>query len=139
MFIKNLYFKFLAFLMGRNIESTPKEVILDQMQESRPLPLGRKEFEIWSDRIISGALIPSEPGMERELLRSLKFTLAGEIFRLAPTESHKPDMHFIHVLRKACVNQVAQTIITELNAERKAEEAMKVQETSLKVVKEVNE
>lgn len=75
--------------------------------ELRPLPLGRKEFEEWSDRIISGALIP---GATNE---SQKATLAGCVLHLGPTESHKEDAFFIHTLRKLAANQVAHAMFIE--------------------------
>ena len=84
-----------------NPEWTPKETILDQMHEPRPLPMGQKEFVEWSDRIISGALIPCE---DKD---SLVAALAAMLMQLGPTESHKPDAYFIHALRKAAANEVA--------------------------------
>lgn len=116
----------------KNSKSTPKKVIVDQINEPRPLPMGRLEFEQWSDRIISGALIPSEiwsvfnqetaAEKHREFINSQKHALANMIMHLGPTESHKPDAHFIHSLRKAACNQVAHTIGKELLEEAKARE-----------------
>ena len=87
--------------------------IVDQMNEPRPLPMGRAEFEEWSNRIISGALITAD-------ISSQKFALANLLMHLGPTESHKPDAFFIHSLRKFAVNQVADAIRIELRDEAKA-------------------
>ena len=84
-----------------NTASTSRKTILDQMNEPRPLPMGQKEFVAWTDRIISGALIPCEDW------DSLVAALSAMLMQLGPTESHKPDAYFIHALRKAAVNEVA--------------------------------
>ena len=84
-----------------NDDKTSKKTILNQMHEPRPLPMGQKEFMEWSDRIISGALIPCESP------DSLRAALASMILQLGSTESHKPDAYFIHSLRKAAANEVA--------------------------------
>lgn len=127
-----------AKLLGKNLQSTPSEVIRDQMLEPRPLPMGRKEFEEWSDRIISGALVPGPNGKVYQMaglsawdpdseyskhIDSQKFTLASMIMHLGPTESHKPDAFFIHSLRKAAVNEVAHAIGLELQSKSKARAA----------------
>lgn len=101
-------------LQIKNDDNTPVELIQDQMLERRPLPLGRKEFEEWSDRIISGALIQAD-------VRSQKFVLADVLLHLGPTEDHKEDAYFIHTLRKMAVNQVAIMIRDELKAQQQAE------------------
>lgn len=99
----------------KNTEETSTEVIADQLKEYRPLPMGRQEFEEWSDRIISGAIVGAE-------VKSQKYALANLLLHLGPTEDHKPDIFFIKSLRKGAVNQVADAIRTELYAERKAQE-----------------
>ena len=99
-----------------NTQSTSKKTILGQMHEPRPLPMGQKEFVEWSDRIISGALIPCE---ERD---SLVAALAAMLMQLGPTESHKPDAYFIHALRKAAVNEVAHSNFQAIK-NRKQEQA----------------
>jgi hypothetical protein len=116
----------------KNSKSTPKKVIVDQMNEPRPLPMGRLEFEEWSNRIISGAIIPGEvwankfeadstnEEKHKAFINSQKHALSQMIMHLGPTESHKPDAYFIHSLRKAACNQVAHNIGTELLAEAKA-------------------
>lgn len=105
--------------LRKNSKSTSKNTIVGQMLEERPLPLGRKEFQLWSDRIISGALVPFE-GDPDVFNNSQKATLAAMILHLGPTECHKPDAFFIHSLRKAAANQVAVTIGTELREAAKA-------------------
>lgn len=109
-----------AKLTGKNFHSTPKETIIDQMNEPRPLPMGRKEFDEWSDRIISGALLPPSKEDSAILLETQKFALASMIMHLGPTESHKPDAFFIHSLRKGAINQVAHAVSKELHEAAKA-------------------
>jgi hypothetical protein len=119
------FYKLWGKLTGKNLKDTPVEVITDQMLEMRALPIGRAEFEVWSDRIISGALIP---GVTEE---SSKFALADQIMHLGPTEDHKPDIFFIKTLRKFAVNQTADEMRREIRDKAKArlaaqEEAAKV-------------
>lgn len=107
-----------------NDSLTPKDTILEQMHEVRPLPMGASAFEEWSDRIISGALLPKTEEDPETLIKSQKVALAQMIMHLGPTESHKPDAYFIHMLRKAAVNQVAYAIISKAQQDKKeAEEA----------------
>lgn len=112
----------LSKIFGKNSLNTPKTVILDQMSESRLLPTGRAEFDEWSDRIISGSLLPATP-------ESQKFALASMICQLPAHESHKPDGWFISCLRKSAATQVAQTVMREMQevsrARAKAEEDKK--------------
>lgn len=109
-----LWHKMTARLTGKNSPKTPTSLILDQMSEMRPLPLGIKEFEEWSDRIISGACLPASP-------ESLKFALAEMVMHLKPTEDHCSDGYFIKCLRKAASNQICYAKMEELRAKRKAE------------------
>ena len=112
-----LAYKLLSKIMGRNISSTPKEVILEQMAEKRPLPMNIPEFDEWSERLISGALVPgADP-------TSQKFALASMILHLPPTQSHCEDAYFIHSLRRAAVNQVCIAIMDDLKKKREAEQA----------------
>lgn len=92
----------------------PKWLIVRQLNKPRQLPLGRADFEAWSDRIISGALIPEVT------INSQKWTLANLILHLGPTESHKPDAFFIHSMLKLASNQVADAIRVEIRTEEKA-------------------
>lgn len=132
------FFSVLAKIFGSNCELTPKEVILDQMNEPRALPMGKAEFISWSDRIISGALIPNEKGLTaldsdtlweghhrwQIFVDSQRFALANLLLHLGPTESHKPDAFFIHSLRKFAVNQVADAVRVELRDAAKARTAL---------------
>jgi len=110
----------------RNTRFTSTDTILKQMQERRPLPMGVKDFHEWSDRIIAGACIPGVTP------RSQKFALADMILHLGPTESHKEDAFFIHSLRKAAVNQVADEMRRSIRDDAKAELA-KQEETAKKL------
>jgi hypothetical protein len=116
---------------GKNTASTPKDVILRQMSEPRPLPMGRKEFEVWSDRIIGGAMIPGATP------KSLKFALAEMVMHAKPTDSHIPDGYFIQCLRKSAANQVCWEIVKESQEEKKA--AVMAAQTQMKVVTNVGE
>lgn len=111
----NLIFGCISKLLGRNLALIPKDVILSQMNEPRPLPMGRQEFMVWSDRIIAGAMLPHDPAQPYEVYEdSVRYALANLLMHLGPTESHKPDAHFIHSLRKFAINQVADTLRKEL-------------------------
>lgn len=98
----------------------PVTKIVDEMNEKRPLPTGMTEFEEWSDRIISGTLLPAEP-------ESQKFALATMLMHLSPTTDHETDGYFIKSLRKAAINQIAHAKMTEIKnaavARKQAEEA----------------
>lgn len=96
----------------KNTDDTPVVTISEQMNEARPLPMGRQEFEDWSNRIISGALVSALP-------EDQKYVLANLIMSLGPTEDHKPDIFFIKSLRKAAVNQVADVIRVEYREAKK--------------------
>lgn len=115
-----------ARLTGKNHEKTPVGVIVDQMNEPRPLPLGRTEFQEWAHRIITGAMLPVI-GDEDPIafIESQKFALASEIMHLGPTESHKPDAFFIHRLRKVANNQVAGEMMREIKDAQKERMAKK--------------
>jgi|SRR5271166_643109 len=102
----------LAKLLRRNLKATPKAVISAQMNEPRPLPMGMTEFEEWSNRIISGAMVTAT-------IETQKATLASMIMHLGPTEDHKPDAYFIHSLRKLAANQVANEVFTVIRTQVK--------------------
>ncbi len=116
-----------------NTASTPPDVISDQMREERPLPLGRMEFNNWSRRIISGAVLPMGEGEDPHIfIEGQTYALASMIMHLGPTEDHKPDIYFIKQLRKVAVNQVAHTILQEIKTAtnerlKKAEEKPKLE------------
>ena len=121
--MKKSIFSTIAKVTGKNLKGAPKALIIDQMNEPRPLPMGRKEFDEWSDRIISGALVPGGEDNKEVFVESQRFALANMLMHLGPTESHKPDAFFIHSLRKFGFNQVADTIRKELHEAAKARTA----------------
>lgn len=86
------------------------------MNEMRPLPLGRQEFEDWTDRIISGALLPVPPSQQ-------KFVLADMLLHCGPQEDHKEDAFFIKGMRKFAVNQVAVMMRQEIKDQQNAQKA----------------
>lgn len=120
-----LLHNFIATLFGRNLDVTPKIVIIDQMNEARPLPIGMAEFEEWSDRIISGTLLPAEP-------ESQKFALASMLVNLSPTTDHESDGYFIKSLRKSAINQIA---VAKMNDIKKAYTARQEAEKSAEATK----
>ena len=90
-------------------------MILDQLNERRPLPMGMKQFDDWAERIISGTLIDvPEEVLKEANENSLKFALSTMLLHLGPQESHKEDAYFIHSLRKSAVNQIAHAKMKEL-------------------------
>ena len=109
------YYRCLAKLTGKNPKKMPVSAILGQLHEPRPLPMGRKEWDEWSSRIIAGAGVTAT-------YESQAFALANLLMHLGPTEDHKEDVFFIKSLRKFCVNQVAEEIRQELYAAKKAKE-----------------
>lgn len=92
--------------MGRNLLATPIEAIKAQLDEVRPLPIGRDQFLEWSDRIISGAMVDADSDSQR-------FALASMVLQLGPTEAFKPDRHFVASLRKVATNQTCHTMAQE--------------------------
>jgi len=88
--------------------------ILKDLQENRPLPMGRKEFEIWSTRIINAALIPGAT------VKSLQWTLANELLHVKPGVCFEADGYFVSRLRKFCVNEVAAAMASEIRDSEKA-------------------
>jgi len=111
-----LFYRFVAFLLGRNLLSTPVSVISGQLTEKRALPMGLADFHTWSDRIISGAACPATS-------ESQKFTLAGMILHLKPTDAFVEDGYFINALRKQAANEVAIAAMQEVKMKRAAEQA----------------
>lgn len=105
-------------LFGKKSPSV--EQLIREWTEKRPLPLGRLQFEAWSDRIIAAAAIGAD-------VKSQKFALADMITHLGPTEDHKDDAYFIKTLRKVAVNQVSLEIMKELKAEQQARMAAEKQ------------
>lgn len=95
----------------------PNEVnrLISEWTKLRALPMGRQEFEEWSDRIIEAAMVDADPAGQ-------KFALADMITHLNPTEDHKEDAYFIKRLRKVAQNQVAVAIRQEIKDAWKAQE-----------------
>lgn len=93
-----------------------KEDLIKDWTEKKPLPLGRSEFDAWSDRIIAAANIGAD-------VNSQKFALADMITHLGPAEDHRDDAYFIKTLRKVAVNQVALEIMKEIKAAHQAKQA----------------
>lgn len=99
-----------------------KKLLIRLLKEPRPLPLGRLEFEAWSDKIIELANIPGATA------ESQKFALSEMIMHVKPTQSFESYGYFVHQLRKGAANQVAHAIFCELkearNAKAKNEEVL---------------
>ena len=113
--MRSLFYRIYAKLTGKNAQNTPVAVILDQMRELRPLPLGKQEFDDFVARIKSS--IPPLQGLTDE---SLRFTLATMILRLGPQDSHKDDLYFAKSIMKAGANEVAAAVIQELKSSQEA-------------------
>jgi hypothetical protein len=103
--------------MIKNDETVSAQAIVSQLNERRPLPVGREEFNEWAERIMSGALIIASRDSQIN-------ALAIMILSLGPHESHKEDAYFIHGLRKSAANQVADDVRKELYANKKAKEEL---------------
>lgn len=101
---------------------------LKELQELRPLPMGRKEFEIWSRRIIR---IADVPGLTIE---SAQFALSEMLLHVKPTVCFESDGYFVNCLRKGAVNEVAHAVFQEL---KKARIEKAKQEQPVKLVGEV--
>lgn len=130
--MKNLYYSFLAKITGKNTANTPKEVVIDQLTEMRPLPIGLTEFHEWSDRIIAGAMLPADP-------ESQKFALANDLMHCPPNMAYETDVYFIHRLRKYAINQVADQVRNDLKAARVAKaEAEKASNEKLAEVQSIH-
>lgn len=93
-------------MKGKNSLATPKSVISAQLDELRPLPIGRDQFMEWSERIISGALVDADSDSQR-------FALASMVLQLGPNDAFKADRHFVSQLRKVAANQTAHTLAQE--------------------------
>src|ERR1700678_3842729 len=109
----NWFYRLMAWIFGRNLDSTPVVVISDQMREQTPLPLGMTEFDEWSNRIISGALVTADHD-------SQKFALASMIKMMGPTEDHKEDIFFMKSLRRSAMEQIATAVQHQIRDAAKA-------------------
>lgn len=92
---------------------SPVSALKKGMLERQPLPMGRKQFMEWSDRIIALAMIDADHESQR-------FALADMILHLNATEDHKEDGYFVKILRKVAVNQVADAMRKEIRDLAKA-------------------
>jgi hypothetical protein len=119
------FFRLMAKLMGRNLAATPVNVIIDQMNEKRPLPTGMTELEEWTDRIISGTLLPAD----RE---SQQFALCTMIMHLSPTQDHETDGYFIKSLRKGAINQIAHAKMMQIKNDAVAKQQKEQLEKEMK-------
>ncbi len=108
-------------------ELKPVGDLVQEMMEPQPLPMGMTEFQAWSDRIISKALVTAD-------VRSQKFALANMIKGVSHTESFKPDAYFIHQLRKVASNQVAQAVIDEIKQDFEKERIEKEKQEEKPIV-----
>lgn len=86
---------------------------LKKLEEKHRLPMGKKEFEEWSLRIIQVAKIPGAT------IKSQQFALANEITHLSAGSSYECDGFFIKRLQKHAINQVAIDIAKEIREEEK--------------------
>ncbi len=91
-----------------------KRRILKELEEKRPLPMGKKEFDAWSLRVIQAALIPGAT------FKSQQFALANELTHLPMGSSFESDGYFVHRLRRHAINQVAIEMANEIRNEEKA-------------------
>lgn len=100
----------------------------EAMLERRALPIGKTQFEEWSDRIIAGAMVGAS-------VRSQKWALAEMVMHLNPTEAFKEDAHFILKLRKAAVNETCAAIMREIKEAHENEKKLaEATATTLEVV-----
>ncbi len=78
----------------------------------RPLPVGMKEFNDWSDRIIkiAGQFADAD---------SMKFALASQIIHLNPQIGFVSDQYFVKSLRKSAANQVASQVFQDIKTKQK--------------------
>ena len=98
-----------------------KPSIKDELTQKRALPTGVKEFEEWSDRIISGTMLSATA-------ESQKFVLAREILDLPRTTAFETDLYFINLLRKYAANQVADAMAVKIRDAVKARLAAEEQQ-----------
>lgn len=96
-------------------------------EKSYPLPVGIKQFEEFSERIIkkSGAFADRD---------SMLFAIASILIHADASKGSLPDSYFIGRLRKSAANQVASQVFQEVK-QRQAEKAKQEAEvTALEAV-----
>jgi len=87
----------------------------------RQLPVGKTEFENWSDRVLSQCGKYADPD-------SMKFALCSQIMHLGSQQSKVSDQFFIRSLRKAAANQVASQFFQDIkNKQLEAQKAAQQQ------------
>lgn len=96
-----------------------------------PLPVGRAEFETWSNAIIDLAGPYADPA-------SMKYALASNVMHMKHDVGSVPKAYFVKVLRKAAANQVASQVFVDikeaqLEAAKAAQEAAKLAEATAQV------
>ncbi len=92
----------------------------NKLEVTRELPIGMKEFEIWSDRIISQSAI-TQIEDPKKAIRGFKWVLAEMIMHLGPREAFKEDGHFVLGLRKGAVNETAVAVMRKIKDEQAQE------------------
>ena len=93
-----------------------KYFLKKKLSELRPLPMGRLEFEEWSDRVIKAAQIPGAT------IESQKFALAEMLLHLGPRQDFESDVYFAKQLRAGAVKQVGHTRMCEIKEAHKAKQ-----------------
>lgn len=81
--------------------------------ERKQLPIGRTQFMEWSDRIIEGAAVEADK-------ESLRWSLAGMLMQISPTEAFREDAYFMLALRTAAVKQTAHLMAEEIKSAHEA-------------------
>jgi hypothetical protein len=85
--------------------------------ERRPLPIGRSQFIEWTDRIIQGAAVEADK-------ESLRWSLAGMLMQISPTEAFREDAYFMLALRTAAVKQTAHLMAEEIKSAYEAKKKL---------------
>lgn len=80
------------------------------------LPVGKTEFEVWSQSIID----TYKPACDDV---SVKFSLSAMIQHLNPNQWKKSKRYFAQCLHKGCAGQVASQIMWDIKQEQKRQEA----------------
>lgn len=104
-----------------------------RLAEPKELPIGLKEFDIWSERIISQAAI-TQIDDPVKAMRGFKWALAEMIFHLGPREAFKDDGHFVLSLRKGAVNETAMAVMRKIKEEQEIEKKSQEMASRLEVI-----
>lgn len=96
----------------RNVSQNGIEVLEGwKFVESKRLPIGDTEFNTWATRIISSANVGASE-------RSQKFVLANLILQLNNDEDFRTDEYFVSCLRKAAINETANSVVQQIKTEQ---------------------